>query len=672
MKTRFILTTSLALAFGLAIPHLSPAANQTWSGLGDDGNFNTGANWGGGAAPGNTLSGATHTNDAAAFHSATQAARPVVIDAGRTVRTINFGGNGDILLSPGSFTFNGSTLFMTVAKDVMSSAGGFIANGGSGSPAAVQTFNVPIIFVPQAGAEYSSVDFYNNRANHSIIFNETLSVGALDGAFYMNLGGNNAPPYSTINGSISDGGATGGVQVIKNHNSKWALAGHNTHSAGTVLNTGTLALNHGHALGSGAFTINGGILSNTSGGDISITTANALVWNAATITYDSADALHLGNGSVDLGATGAATERTLRVNDGELGVGGVISNGTNGTTTAIEKTGAGALTLGGANTFSGGITHGGGTLNINHASALGTGELEITGSDVAIGNTSGGAVTVTTGNAILLGQNLTFEGSGPLDLGTGTVRLGGSAAGANRTVTVNSSTLTFGGAVVDGSHAANPTRNLIKAGDGTLRLEGSVEYTGATTINAGTLLVNGTHLASADYTVNSGGALGGDGTIGTTAFGLQITLNAGARLAPGDQGPGELTLSLGFGSISLADAVAASDSRSLLFTLAGTEESSRLTLSSPISSLIIGEGLLEFDDFDFRYQSGFEDGRYVLFEGTILGSLGELTSGFIGSKEGTLSIEGNQLLLTTIPEPSAIGLLLAAGIGGWFCRRRKA
>ena len=49
-----------------------------------------------------------------------------------------------------------------------------------------------------------------------------------------------------------------------------------------------------------------------------------------------------------------------------------------------------------------------------------------------------------------------------------------------------------------------------------------------TTVNGGQLLVNGTHNGADAYTVNSGGILGGRGTIGSA-----VTVNGGGTLTPG-------------------------------------------------------------------------------------------------------------------------------------------
>ncbi len=55
---------------------------------------------------------------------------------------------------------------------------------------------------------------------------------------------------------------------------------------------------------------------------------------------------------------------------------------------------------------------------------------------------------------------------------------------------------------------------LVKQGAGTLTLSGNNTYVGPTDVNAGTLLVNGTHNNGGMYTVGSGATLGGTGTVG--------------------------------------------------------------------------------------------------------------------------------------------------------------
>lgn len=69
-----------------------------------------------------------------------------------------------------------------------------------------------------------------------------------------------------------------------------------------------------------------------------------------------------------------------------------------------------------------------------------------------------------------------------------------------------------------------------KTGAGNLVLSGVNSYTGPTTISGGTVFVNspGSLPAATSVTVNSGGALGGSGTVEGA-----VTVNAGGALAPG-------------------------------------------------------------------------------------------------------------------------------------------
>jgi autotransporter-associated beta strand protein len=79
--------------------------------------------------------------------------------------------------------------------------------------------------------------------------------------------------------------------------------------------------------------------------------------------------------------------------------------------------------------------------------------------------------------------------------------------------------------------------SLVKTGSGTLTLSGPNAYTGPTTVNAGSLIVDGSIAASSLTTVNNGATLGGNGTVGTTL------INTGATLAPGPSGaPGMMTV----------------------------------------------------------------------------------------------------------------------------------
>jgi autotransporter-associated beta strand protein len=166
----------------------------------------------------------------------------------------------------------------------------------------------------------------------------------------------------------------------------------------------------------------------------------------------------------------------------------------------------------GANTFTGGVNFTGtgpqGLFDISSASALGTGTFTINGG--TINNDTTALTTLSTNNVQVWNGDFTFQGTKSLNMGTGAVSLG-ATAGTTRTVTVNANTLTIGGVISNGTNGLTSTTALTKAGAGTLLLTGANAYTGATTVQAGTLQTSGS-LTTGNIGV-SGGTLTGSGTI---------------------------------------------------------------------------------------------------------------------------------------------------------------
>ena len=207
---------------------------------------------------------------------------------------------------------------------------------------------------------------------------------------------------------------------------------------------------------------------------------------------------------------------------------GVIRNGAGAATVAFAKSGTGVQALSGANTHSGGTTLSGGALNINHASALGTGTFTIGGA-YSFDNASGTNITVAANNAQAWNGDFTFIGSKSLNLGTGAVTLN-----ASRTVAVLTNTLSVGGVISGASFG------LTKNGAGMLVLSGANTYSGATTVNGGALTVNspGSLASGSAVTVSPGAIFGGSGTVN----GL-VTAATNSLLAPGGiNSVGTLTL----------------------------------------------------------------------------------------------------------------------------------
>ena len=131
------------------------------------------------------------------------------------------------------------------------------------------------------------------------------------------------------------------------------------------------------------------------------------------------------------------------------------------------------------------------------------------------------------------------------------VTLSGNITAFNTTYDIATGTTTTLSGDISGSGG------VTKEGLGTLVLEGTNTYTGTTDINAGTLLINASNAgATSAYEINSGGTLGGTGSIGGAT-----TLDSGGFLSPGDGGTGD-TLSF-LSSLDIQNASAGS----LLFDL---------------------------------------------------------------------------------------------------------
>lgn len=343
---------------------------------------------------------------------------------------------------------------------------------------------------------------------------------------------------------------------------------------GSVYRPGSLELGAGAGSSGQLSILNGGRLSlqDDASGD-----ALRIGFGTGTFSIDGGTLKHVGTPSttfttsVPIAISGNTTFDTA---GREMRVHGLISG-----TGALEVTGGGELTLTADNTYSGGTTLSGGTLRLGNGGASGSivGDITNNGWGVIFDRsgdyTFNGVVNGTgrfynEGNILRLTAAQTYTGdtelkSGFLVLPTG-VDQGLSAAtrilmstGAtldlsNRKLTVaglsgGGEVYSFGGSAgeLTINTAAGPSQEfygslggafpnfaIVKSGDGTLILSGANTYTGATTVEAGTLLIHGSTASASAIIVNEGGSLGGTGTIGGT-------VTVAGSLTPG-QSPGTL------------------------------------------------------------------------------------------------------------------------------------
>ncbi len=227
----------------------------------------------------------------------------------------------------------------------------------------------------------------------------------------------------------------------------------------------------------------------------------------------------------------------------------VTSSGANaiGGTSGLAKSGAGALTLSGPNTYSGGTTLSAGQLNINDGgsssvnSAIGTGPLTIKGG--FLGNTGPGDVTLLPNNAQYWNGDFAYVGSGyNLNLGTGDV-----TPNASRQINVSANTLTVGGAIGGGAIS------LTKTGSGILTLSGANTFGGGVTVNAGELDINNGGSSSVNSAIGTGTLTIAGGTIDNISGSDVTLLPNNAQVWNGNFSFGGLgnNLNLGTGPVSL-------------------------------------------------------------------------------------------------------------------------
>lgn len=332
----------------------------------------------------------------------------------------------------------------------------------------------------------------------------------------------------------------------------------NTYSGATTINNGTIALNKtaGTDAIAGDVSIAGGTLRLSASNQIKDTSALTLTSGAFDLNGKTETITSLANsgGTFTTGAghlTGTGATITWSGGINTVNADGVVEDGhivINGGTNTVEGKGAGTtggilqLNAGGA-----GLQMTGSTLTLNSDSTTG-GKLLLKGNV----STNASAATATIANGLALAN----PGSVDLDSGTRTFTIADGAAATDMLISA---------AISNGS--------LTKVGTGLLQLSCANSYSGATTVNAGTLqagiATNAFGTNSAVTLANAAGALldlnNFNETIGSLAGGGttdgNVTLGSGTLTVGGDgtstsysgmiSGTGGLTKT-GAGTLTLA------------------------------------------------------------------------------------------------------------------------
>jgi autotransporter-associated beta strand protein len=322
-----------------------------------------------------------------------------------------------------------------------------------------------------------------------------------------------------------------------------------------------------------------------------------------------------------------------------LAFSGTVSNTT--TSKTILFNGAGTNILSGANTYGpaagsvGTTVNAGGTLRLGNSSALGAGDLSLSGNS-----------TLQAGAAVSVGNNIAVADATTVDSNGNNFTLGGVISGAG---------------------------GVTKTGNGTLTLNGNNTYTGDTTANAGTL-----SLSSQNNVLNSPNIfLNGGGLLGTATFAAVNNIGIGA--ASGAVGTNALIDAASGQVVTLNGVIGTAGNGGLngLIVNSGAGNNGTLILGGANTfngTTVVANGTLQLANTLALQSSGLNyNTGTLLFDGSIatatlggINSTNSLRSLALTNTVGgpvTLTVGGNNAPVVFTGNLSDAGSLVKAGTG---------
>lgn len=623
-------------------------------------------------------------------------------------------GFGNKILNAGN-TFDVGENNVTLAHSVGNGGVGSLTKAGTGTLTLTQSPNYTGPTLISAG----SMEFAGGIAPgttpglYLVAPSGTMSATVSNGLFLQSLivggiyeGTGNATGTVTATGPVIIGDGSGDDVIFLGYrdNSAGDGAGGNTigvadFSGASSVNIDVTRILMGHNRPGGANGIEGDL---TLSNGTNVITANAIIMgnspgpgNTALIstlhtgtgvTAINTDTLLIGGqkskGAVTVGAggmlflrglTGGNSGADIFIADNDNSATGTVATGVLNTAGGMADIIANRLVIGrhgaGAGAGQGQLIFTAGTVQ---ASSVELAITDFRGSSTADANTTG-SITQTGG---------TFR--------FGTLRQGGGTA----TYTVNGGTIanvsgmpmhnenvqvTLAGAsqnidieggqtgVFDAGAKFTGPGSLAKTGSGTLILAGANDHLGGTSVVSGALLVTGS-ITGSPVSVNSGGTLGGTGSISTA-----VVVNTGGTVAPGlsagQLDTGDFMLSTGSTlSIEIGGLVAGTSYDQLNVT--GT-----LTLGGTLSvSLLGGFTPAENDIFVIALNDNLgDDSVFDTFTDLPQGGtfeVGEFQFAVDYAYNADAGAVGNDVALVVIPEPSAM-ISLLGGVGCLLGLRRR-
>ncbi|EEO4790566.1 autotransporter outer membrane beta-barrel domain-containing protein [Salmonella enterica] len=294
-------------------------------------------------------------------------------------------GDGTLTLS-GSNTYTGGTLISSgtlVANDVNALGTGDVTDNATLALNTGGTFDNAISGsgkVEKSGDKTLTLSGANSYTGGTTINDGTLVASNVEA-----LGSGDVTDNATLElntGGTFDNAIGGSGNVVKSGADTLTLSGSNNYTGGTTINDGTLVATNVEALGSGDVTDNATLELNTSGTfDNAISGSGQVVKSGDDTLALSGSNTYTGGTLISGGTLVATSVEALGSGDVtdnavlELNTGGTFDNVISGSGQVV-KSGDDALTLSGANTYTGGTTINDGTLVATSVDALGSGDID--------------------------------------------------------------------------------------------------------------------------------------------------------------------------------------------------------------------------------------------------------------------------------------------------------
>ncbi len=463
-----------------------------------------------------------------------------------------------LLLDPGAgntITFNGNAYNTSIADDsaasIIPSGGASMIPSGSGADVHIQSGLV----------QFKGSNVYSGQ---TIIEGGTLQANDTAGIYW--------------DSNINFAGSTTSDAVLLSD----GTAGSFTRFVGTQSNRVQWT-------GSGGFAaVVGDLTVNLSNGQTMKWDANSFVPNGNALVFGSLYAtnkvlfqnninLNGGNRTILVKANDATLSQTAANVDNAV-LSGVISNGS---LTIGDASHTGIVVLSGANTYTGATTINGGGLALAAAGSL------------------------SSSTAVTLAKSTSFDISGLIATSQ---TIASITAATGSTISLGAKNLTVGdsnntevdGVISDGGQAGGTGGSLTKQGSGTLTLTAANTFTGATTINAGTIAMQGdgslaspVNLAQSSTTLDISGTTTSTETMGSLQGVAGSTVALGSQnLTVGDSSNTTMAGAITDGGLAGGSGGSLTKAGSGTMTLTGTNSYSGATTINAGTVALSGSGTL--------------------------------------------------------------------------------